>query len=163
MRFRLWNVKVDGARKLKMLLRADNALLAYEVAKDYIELNYKGTFTIEGIKTFSDCIVIEPEKDDEKRNISADRWWYMVEVESMQQDPGEEPVSLFTSHFVVLAENVESAKVIIDRWVAEEKAKRGETTNNVILRTNSASVISCSVVVPAEFCFAYTQKDEEEE
>lgn len=163
MRFRLWNVKVDGARKLKMLLRADNALLAYEVAKDYIELNYKGTFTIEGIKTFSDCIVIEPEKDDEKRNISADRWWYMVEVESMQQDPGEEPVSLFTSHFVVFAENVESAKVIIDRWVAEEKAKRGETANNVILRTNSASVISCSVVVPAEFCFAYTKKDEEEE
>lgn len=59
-RFRLWIVKADGARKMKLLLRADNAMSAYEVAKDYIELNYRGHFSIEGIKTFTDCIVIEP-------------------------------------------------------------------------------------------------------
>ncbi|MBQ6069985.1 MAG: hypothetical protein IJK84_10830 [Bacteroidales bacterium] len=159
--FRLWAVKACGIKKLKMLLRADNALLAYEVAKDYIELNYEGTFTIEGIKTYNDCYVIEPEKDDGKRNISADRWWYIVEVESLQQDPGVEPVSLGTGRFVVFAENVESANAIIGRYMAENKAKKGETVNNVILRTKSASVISCNVVVPAEFCFAYTKRNEE--
>lgn len=162
MRFRLWTVKVDGQRKLKMLLRADNALLAYEVAKDYIELNYVCTFSIEGIKTFADCIVIEPEKDEGKRNISAERRWYKVDTEALQQDPGAEPVHLSSAQFVVFAENVESAKVIIDRYIAEWNAKNERNINNVVTRTNAASVISCDVVVPAEFCMAYTKRKEEE-
>ena len=163
-RFRLWIVKVDGARKMKMMLRADNAMSAYEVAKDYIELHYRGTFVIEGIKTFTDCIVIEPKQDEEKRNISVDKFWYMVQVEALQQRPDEEPTVIYSNAFLVFAENVESAKSIIDHYIAEEKAKRGETTSdNVILRTTSASTISCNVVVPAEFCFAYTTDNEEEQ
>ncbi len=157
-RFRLWIVKADGARKMKLLLRADNAMSAYEVAKDYIELNYRGHFSIEGIKTFTDCIVIEP-KEEENQNISVDRYWYMVSTEVLQQDEGEEPVILYTSQFLVFAENVESANVIIDRYIAEEKTRRGDNdTSNIVLRTSSASTISCNVVVPADFCLPYSKE-----
>lgn len=83
----------------------------------------------------------------------------MVSTEVLQQDEGEEPVILYTSQFLVFAENVESANVIIDRYIAEEKTRRGDNdTSNIVLRTSSASTISCNVVVPADFCLPYSKE-----
>lgn len=159
-RFGLWTVKVEGERKLKLLLRADSALAAYEVAKDYIELNYCGDFNVTSIKTFTDSIVIEPEEDIENRDISVDKLWYMVLVQAFQLVEDGEPLHLGTNQYVVFAENVECAKSIVDNWVVQQCVKKGESTDNIVLKTMSASTVSCSVVVPAEFCFAYTEKED---
>lgn len=149
----LWVVKASGAKNVKIMLKAKTASIAYEVAKDYIELNYKGTFVIQGIKTFADSIVLEPEESE--TNISVDRYWYRLMVQH-ELEGGES--SELEYSFVVYAENADVAKMLIDRYVAKRNIEEGffETT---ILKTKTASVISCDVVVPDDFCQAYNKEE----
>ena len=136
------------------MLKAKTASIAYEVAKDYIELNYKGTFVIQGIKTFADSIVLEPEESE--TNISVDRYWYRLIVQQEYEDCGG---SEFEYSFVVYAENADVAKMLIDRYLAKRKTE-DKDLEPIILKTKTASVISCDVVVPDEFCQAYNSTEE---
>ena len=151
----LWVVKASGVKNVKIMLKAKTASIAYEVAKDYIELNYKGTFVIQGIKTFADSIVLEPEESE--TNISVDRYWYRLIVQREYEDCGG---SEFEYSFVVYAENADVAKMLIDRDVAKKRAENKDL-EPIILKTKTASVISCDVVIPDEFCQAYAQIEEE--
>lgn len=150
----LWVVKASGAKNVKIMLKAKTASIAYEVAKDYIELNYKGTFVIQGIKTFADSIVLEPEESE--TNISVDRYWYRLIVQQEYEDCGG---SEFEYSFVVYAENADVAKMLIDRYLAKRKTE-DKDLEPIILKTKTASVISCDVVVPDEFCQAYNSTEE---
>lgn len=150
----LWVVKASGAKNVKIMLKAKTASIAYEVAKDYIELNYKGPFFIQGIKTFADSIVLEP--DENETNISVDRYWYRLTVEEWIENND----SCKHEHsFVAYAENADAAKMLIDRYVAKRKAE-DKFLEPIILKTKTASVISCDVVVPDEFCQAYNSTEE---
>ena len=153
----LWVVKASGAKNVKIMLKAKTASIAYEVAKDYIELNYKGTFVIQGIKTFADSIVLEPEESE--TNISVDRYWYRLIVQQEYEDCGG---SEFEYSFVVYAENADVAKMLIDRYLAKRKIE-DKDLEPIILKTKTASVISCDVVVPFDFCQAYNDEHKEEE
>ncbi|MBR3938708.1 MAG: hypothetical protein IKJ67_01865 [Bacteroidales bacterium] len=153
----LWVVKASGVKNVKIMLKAKTASIAYEVAKDYIELNYKGTFVIQGIKTFADSIVLEPEESE--TNISVDRYWYRLIVQQEYEDCGG---SEFEYSFVVYAENADVAKMLIDRYLAKRKTE-DKDLEPIILKTKTASVISCDVVVPFDFCQAYNDEHKEEE
>lgn len=48
----------------------------------------------------------------------------------------------------------------IDRDVAKKRAENKDL-EPIILKTKTASVISCDVVIPDEFCQAYAQIEEE--
>lgn len=153
--FGIWVVKAQGAKvKLNMLLRASNAITAYEVAQDYIELNYKGYFVIENIKTFDDCIIIEPveakEEDDSSREV--EKCWYNI---SIIIDEGEgESVLSWHHNYIVFADTVETAKAIIEGSISEEYAKK-EIMTPFVVKIQEAKTINCNVIVPAEFCHAY--------
>lgn len=55
-----WSVTaVIGAKRRKILLYADSAQMAHDIAKDYIELHYSGSFHIVGLKVFEHCIFIK--------------------------------------------------------------------------------------------------------
>ena len=152
----LWVVKANGVKNVQIMLKAKTASIAYDVAKDYIELNYKGTFVIQGIKTFADSIVLEP--DENETNISVDRYWYRLTVEEWF----ENNYSYKLEHsFVVYAENVDAAKMLIDRYEAKIKAEK-KFLEPIILKIKTASIISCDVVVPSDFCQAYNEYKEEE-
>lgn len=152
----LWVVKANGVKNVKIMLKAKTASIAYDIAKDYIELNYKGPFFIQGIKTFADSIVLEP--DENETNISVDRYWYRLTVEEWIENND----SCKHEHsFVVYAENADAAKMLIDRYAAKRKAE-DKFLEPIILKTKTASVISCDVVVPFDFCQAYNEYKEEE-
>ena len=52
------------------------------------------------------------------------------------------------------------AKMLIDRYLAKRKTE-DKYLEPIILKTKTASVISCDVVIPDEFCQAYAQIEEE--
>ena len=153
----LWVVKANGVKNVKIMLKAKTASIAYDIAKDYIELNYKGPFFIQGIKTFADSIILEP--DENETNISLDRYWYRLIVQQEYEDCGG---SEFKYSFVVYAENADVAKILIDRHLAKRKTE-DKDLEPIILKTKTASIISCDVVVPFDFCQAYNDEHKEEE
>ena len=80
--FGIWVVKAVGSKtKLNMLLRASNAKKAYDIASDYIELYQNGFFSIESIKTFDDCTIIEEvSEESEDSRKKAESVWYNISV-----------------------------------------------------------------------------------
>lgn len=155
----IWTVKARkfGVNKTqKLMLKANNILQAYEIAKDYIELNCKGFFAIESINTFTYSTLIEPkEKEDGETNIG--KCWYKLEMEVSNQ-------RIDCSHiqnFVVYAENADEAKQIVNDYVDLRNIEKN-VDDLLILRTKTAQPISYDIVVPNEFCQAYNEYKEEE-
>lgn len=162
--FSLWLVKATGAKgKLNMLLRASNAKTAYEVASDYIELNFKGYFVIENVKTFDASVIIEPEKAKEPEGLShkVEKCWYDVQI-MVDDGEGEDVLTTGPYNYIVFADTVETAKSIIEAYISEDRAKSANITP-FLVKMQEAKTINCNVIVPAEFCYAYVPKKEEEE
>lgn len=151
--FGIWLVKAEGARfKPKMMLRATNAMSAYEVAKDYIELNYTGDFFIKSVKACDESIIIEPKDDDESKEVFKN--WYSVDVLLDDERDPENIETVGPYYFIVYAETVEAAKVIIENRIAHKRAEQ-EETDKYSLKLTKATTIGANVVVPMEFCMAY--------
>ena len=159
--FGLWVVKAEGAKiKPKMMLRATNAMAAYECAKDYIELNYRGDFFIKSIKTYGDSHIIEPAKDSDDNNLS--RNWYTVGILFEIEHGVEEKETIGPFNYVVYAETVEAAKVIIENNVARKRAEAGEE-EHYTLKMVSATTISADTIIPEDFCLAYKKGGDDEQ
>lgn len=157
--FGLWTVKAVGNKfKPKLLLRATNAMNAYEVAKDFIELNYTGDFFIKSMKTYSDCIIIEPKEEEETMDVL--KSWYEVSLLLVLQDENGEEEESQPYVFIVYAETVEAAKVTIENWLANKRAEDG-VEGKYTLKMLSATTIGANVIVPMEFCLAYRKGGEE--
>lgn len=158
--FGLWFVRATGSKsKLNMLLRASNAKTAYEVAEDYIELNYRGCYSIDGIKTFDDSIVIEPDpakESDAKRN--AEKCWYDISI-MVDEGQGDDVLSYGPFDYIVFADTVEYGKSLIEEHIAEERARQ-QKRSNFVVKMQEAKTITCNVIVPAEFCYAYLPEEE---
>lgn len=157
--FGLWVVKAVGSKfKPKMMLRATNAMNAYEVAKDYIELNYTGDFFIKSMRTYDDCIIIEPNQEEEVKDVM--KSWYEVSLWLViQNEDGEEEESQ-PYVFIVYAETVEAAKATIENWLANKRSEDG-VEGKYTLKMQSATTIGANVIVPMEFCLAYRKGGEE--
>lgn len=158
----LWQVNAAGHVKLNMLLRAPNANMAYEIAKDYIELNYSGGFKITGIKQFNANIVIE--KDTEESiygDKKAQRNWYSISsvVKENLEEQEEVEIEDRSYDFIVYADTVETAKEIIEDWIAKRRVQINRTEPYVV-NTLSAKTINFNTIVPEEFCLAYKQDEE---
>lgn len=157
--FGLWLVKAIGDKqKPKMLLRATSALTAYECAKDFIELNYRGKFFISGIKTYGSCIIIEP-SDEELNDMKVYRTWYSVIIMCDEEDKHNEIETTGPYNFVVYAESVEAAKIVIERYVAAVRSENKDE-RKYTLKMTSATTIGANVIVPKEFCMAYRKEDD---
>lgn len=162
--WRLWQVKATGAAKLDFLLRAPSIAVAYEIATDYIELHHKGGYIISNIKAFDASTVIEYDNLDPSKNKKTDDHWYTISViekpatdeENGFADDGDE---LEPVNYICYADSVETAKAIIEKYIAEDKAVRHEYepyTLNIL----SAKTISSTDIVPVSFCMAYKQDQE---
>ena len=160
--WRLWKVKaVGGDTKLNMLLHAPSVVKAYEIVSDYIELNLKNGFVISGISLFQANVVIERNEKhgDEKPNSN----WYSVsalekEVPVDGVSEGEDPDP---TDFIVFADSVETAKEIIEDYIAELR-KKEELFGPYEVKILSAKVITCNVMIPVDFCLSHKEESEEE-
>lgn len=157
----LWQVNAAGRIKLNMLLRAPNANMAYEIAQDYIELNYSGGFKIIGIKQFNANIVIEKDTEDDKHDDKkVENNWYSISSVVKEEEDNTE-LEDRTYDFIVYADTVETAKEIIEDWIAKMRVQTNQTEPYVV-NTLSAKTINFNTIVPEEFCLAYKQDQEGE-
>lgn len=159
----IWNVKaanIKGKPKLNMLLFAENAQKAYQVAQDYIELNYIGIFLVDSIKKFDQRIIIEfdPARDDsEEAAKEPERQWYdITSVVTMENEEYDHEYC-----FIVYADNTENAKKSIENYLVGYFLKR-EITSSFVVKIKEAKMLGCNVIVPMDFCMAYKEESEEE-
>lgn len=157
--FGLWVVKAIGNKfKPKMMLRASNAMAAYECAKDFIELNYTGDFFIKSIKTYDDCIIIEPKEEEEARDVF--KSWYSVSILLDIEHAPDDVETQGPYDFVVYAETVEAAKAVIENYIANKRSEDG-VEDKYSIKMVQATTIGANVIVPREFCMAYQKGGEE--
>ena len=165
-----WSVTaVIGDKRRKILLYADSAQMAHDIAKDYIELHYSGSFHIVGLKVFEHCIfikdtlkTIDPNDETEADPDATPAEFYKVEAEIRFRDGGG-----YKETFVLLTKNVDSAATVIHDWIvryymdtqalSEEQKTKATDFDLTIL---SGVTIPCFCVIEREFSDAYMQAKE---
>lgn len=118
-----WSVTaLIGKKRRKLLLYADSARMALDVAKDWIELNCSGTFHIVGLKMFDHCVFIKEPQKEVDPNESAEEQdgeapeFYKVEVALRYRDTG----TTRNDTFVLLTKDVDTAATAIHDWIVHD-------------------------------------------
>lgn len=167
----LWKISADiKEKKHKFLLYATSIDLAMEIAKDYIELNYVGPFTINSAGQFNNCILLT----DNMKKVNLD---YDSNIDDVEEEPHYEKkfyqitVNIVTeeySHqntFIIHSKDVDSAMVIINDWITDsvqewQKNNGRPITNDFKTAIESAVVIPVSRIIEREFSLEYTEREE---
>lgn len=166
-------------KKVKFLFHATKVENALLLLKDYIELNYTGSFHIPMIKEFDSCIILtdtlkkatscipfdewdtinEEEIDDE---VAEDKKFYQIECR-INEDDNYSTTQLFVIHSF----NVDRCMLLISRYINEqqelfekEAIQRGDDWERKELTTmiESAKTISIGCFIPREFSEAYKEE-----
>ena len=152
-----WSVTAKiGEKKRRLLLYAETAQMALEIAQDYIELNFSELFHFVSIKTFDWCIFI---KDSLKKNEDemVEREFYKIEVEVFKGD-------ITTPYtFVLQTKDVDTGMIVINDWIAnklKEERLNSELSESTEFGTTvkSGVIIPCYRIVEKEFSEAYIVK-----
>lgn len=118
-----WSVTaLIGKKRRKLLLYADSARMALDVARDWIELNCSGTFHIVALKMFDHCVFIKEPQKEVDPNESAEEQdgeapeFYKVEVALRYRDTG----TTRNDTFVLLTKDVDTAATAIHDWIVHD-------------------------------------------
>lgn len=162
--WRLWKVTTGGNSKLNILLFAPDVVTAHAIVKDYIELNYKGSYIIDKMGAMPPSNVIEDPGDGDNNNNKSDNVWFQITIVTYSADLEESRVTdddKIQEDFIIYSDCAENARKVIDEYVAERKVK-AQDHEPYVLKVVGAKTISCDAVIPTEFCLAYKQESEEE-
>lgn len=162
--WRLWKVTTGGCSKLNILLFAPDVITAHAIVKDYIELNYKGSYIIEKMGIMPSSNIIEDPGDGDNDNNKSDNVWFQITIVTYPADLEESQVTdddKIQEDFIIYSDCVENAKNVIDEHIAERKVK-AQNHYPYVLKVVGAKTISCDAVIPTEFSLAYKQESEEE-
>jgi peptidoglycan hydrolase-like protein with peptidoglycan-binding domain len=155
----VWEVKASAYKtKLNILLYANNAVTAYEIVKDYIELNYNGDFTVNSIKTADQSTIINKDYSYNHLGSERERDWFSISMIIEVRD--DERISRTGPYdYVVSADTADEGRSVVESYIAEKRSERGETAPfSTIMQ--EAKVINCNAIIPDEFCLAYKKDDE---
>lgn len=150
----------------KFLLYASSVMMAFDIANDYIELNYSGGFNISQVKSFSSCVIIEESKlkrlvdtpmgikTIEEEQLPVIKEYYKVETNIKLAEDRE-----YTQTFIVIAKDVDDAKDIINDWLKQEfdkkAAEKNEPAPDFSTTLKSATIFSLHCTIEKEFSMAY--------
>ena len=149
----------------KFLLYASSAQTALEIAKDYIELNFKGCFHFIGVKAFDYCVFLpnnirkmskeeaEPEEDTDEEGKQKEQDFYKIEVEVLTND------SAFNQTFVLQGKDIDTCMIRINDWILKQM-KEKEKDDEVTTTVKSGVVIPCCRIIEKEFSEAYAKADD---
>ena len=165
-----WSVTaVIGKKRRKLLLYADSARMALDVAKDWIELNCSGTFHIVGLKMFDHCVFIKDPQKEAVPSESAEEQddetpeFYKVEVALRYRDTG----ITRNDTFVLLTRDVDTAVMAIQNWIVHEVKNNPDMDDvqkkaalDFELTVISGVTIPCYGFIEREFSDAYMQAKE---
>ena len=134
-----------GGKRHNFILQAQNIIKAYEVATDYIELNFTQPFDIVGIKLMDRIIILndrlrkhveaqeganeEGEESNDGEDQRNDTKYYKVEADVVIQSEDEEEPNKQNYDFVVKTRDVDTAKVVITAWINSKIKERIEKEN----------------------------------
>ena len=169
-----------GGKRHNFILQAQNIIKAYEVATDYIELNFTQPFDIVGIKLMDRIIILndrlrkhveaqeganeEGEESNDGEDQRNDTKYYKVEADVVIQSEDEEEPNKRNYDFVVKTRDVDTAKVVITAWINSKIKERIEKENEeckvVDISILAASPFACNAIVEKAFCLAYKEQEE---
>lgn len=159
-------------KRHKFILEAQTVELAMEVARDWIELNYKGDFTIVGATALSNVILLNSniecfKADGNTEEVSGTgesdgetTRYYMADAEVTINYLDDEPSELnFT--FIVKTLGVDTAKAAATAWISAKVRKNhneaadGKEIASVKTTLTAAKPFACAALINRAFCEAY--------
>jgi hypothetical protein len=144
-------------------LYANSIQQALDIAKDYIELNYEGSFQVLQAKDFNSCVIIKEEftpiadGKHETEKDGVDKKFYQIEVRIYVGDYD------YTNTFVLQAKDADSAMIVINKWIdnnfKERALKDKQDVPEFVATVESAVIIPCSKTIEMEFTQMYLQEE----
>ncbi len=157
---------INGKRQ-QFILEAQTASLAMDVARDWIELNYKGDFTIIGASALLNVVLLNSNLlsleeagavNDENEEGETGRF-YKADAEIKIKYFGEEEPREEKFTFIVKTLDVDTAKAAAAAWIAARAQERDADKEISSIKTTltAATPFSCTAIIPRAFCEAYKE------
>lgn len=161
-----------NSKRHKFILEAQTVELAMEVARDWIELNYNGDFTIVGVTALSNVILLNSnierfKADGETEEVSGTgesdgetTRYYMADAEVTINYLEDEP-SEHNFTFIVKTLDVDTAKAAATAWISAKVRKNhnetadGKEIASVKTTLTAAKPFACAALINRAFCEAY--------
>ncbi len=159
-------------KRQKFILEAQTVELAVEVARDWIELNYNGDFTILGASALLNVVLLNTvlERINEAGDVEevagdgeADgetTRYYKADAEVKINYFGEEAPEDVNFTFIVKTADVDSAKAAASAWISQRmkaNERRNEDREIEAIKTTltAAAPFPCTALINRTFCEAY--------
>lgn len=145
----VWSViTAVGDKRVKLLLYANSLKMAYEIAKDFVELNYSGMCQMLQIKEFGRYIMLEDTL--KKDNRDTEKKFYKIEIKAVSEDVAS------CYKFIVLSPDVDASTVVINNYLSKEENSIIDFSTVV----ESAVVIPCTHIIDKQFSQVYLEEFE---
>lgn len=160
-----------NSKRHQFILEAQTVELAMEVARDWIELNYNGDFTIIGTTALMNVILLNSTLERQNAETGdleeisgsgeADgetTRYYKAEAEVKITYFGEEDPQDINFTFIVKTLDVDTAKAAATAWIAAKMKDNNDPDREIsAVKTTltSATPFSCTALINRAFCEAY--------
>lgn len=161
---------INGKRH-QFILEAQTVELALEVARDWIELNYNGDFTIIGASALLNVVLLNStlerfnDETGESEEISGSgesdgetTRYYKADAEVKITYFGEDEPRDVNFTFIVKTLDVDTAKAAATAWIAarmKDSSDPDHEISSVKTTLTSATPLSCTALINRAFCEAY--------
>lgn len=148
-----------GKKNKKILFYASTIETAFEIVKDFCELNYSGAFWLSSLKEYGSCVMLrdtlksyapdanvefQVEEDNPLENLK----FYQIDVLIISEE------SEFQQTFVVETKDTEKAMVVIKNYLAQYY----ESDSPYEVKLETAKIIPCDNFIEKEFSLAYVSE-----
>lgn len=166
-------------KRHKFILEAQTVELAMEVARDWIELNYNGWFTIVGATALSNVILLNSTMERYNDQGEAEEVcgtgetdgettrYYMADAEVQIKYFGEDEPEEHKFTFIVKTLDVDTAKAAATAWITARMRKNnsqtadGKEISSVKTSLTAAKPFSCAALINRAFSEAYKVTNEQ--
>lgn len=151
--FALVEIDINGkTSKARLLFFAESIPQAIEMLKDYIELNYTGSYRIINVKEYNtDLLFQSEEKEESEKDEYREYIFYNILASTVNKD---DPKYIFRNlNAVIKAYEIDSALKILDNWA--QNFYKDMEEENFILKLREAKIITANEIIPRDFSLAY--------
>lgn len=164
---------IINSKRHQFILEAQTVELAMEVARDWIELNYNGDFTIIGVAALQNVVLLNStlertnDETGESEEISGSgeadgetTRYYKAEAEVKITYFGEDTPRDVNFTFIVKTLDVDTAKAAATAWIAAKMKDNNDPDHeisSVKTTLTSATPFACTALINRAFCEAYRE------